>query len=1069
MKYFILAIAFAVAVAAAAPEKFYISTPTLRLAQDIAADGHGNVRLRLVFEPASADVSAQKWESSEPEVVAVADDGTIELLKEGEADVTVSFGGVRSKPCRVSVLPAENRSVENRNLRFVPRVKKGENRIDKYAFLAMPEEYGDAVVALWADDKTAAYSMTSDDGPAGDIARWLEITGKWGGTITMGLCVGYGSGSTRDFYDMPSIVDAFKNRRDRKGNSWKEFIEAGHDIQSHSLSHSGVRNTWTSADFHFDLYESRDQVGQLLAELGLGHLQRSQTFLAANGGWPSEYIGRFYTAGRNGGSIYADGNNSTDKASPDDYQQVALTSVCGFAHSDGLIRPLIDPAIEDGSAPDAAKYTKRFGGLRNVLVHMIDLGRNANGLNFSDDIEWIYDNYLHDNRHHLWYDNFTDMTCYAQERDTAEIVNKTVAPDRIAFDMTSVLDETLFDYPLTIKVKLDAAWDRLTVTQDGKPVRYFNGKPAESRLVRRGGGTYAFVKAIPDRGTVVLTKEGAQKTYSGDADLAKLEFRPNVWRMHGNPRLEVPGFDPGTTEYAVTLPPGTPTVAIYGLVADDAARSKREPLMGIVEVSAAGGPRSTSITVTAEDESVKTYTVTFTVAPFEPVESLVITATDCRGGEPNLKQITTSEILAFSVKGERETLDAEGAVVARHFDPATIEWHVNGVVQEGKNGLKFEYLPPKYGAYEIHTKAGAVESEKIAFTFTKGEPKPALVILDEDFSRHETGRPVPLSDDPADNLFSATTPNISAATHTGERGMRVVEIDGRKAAAWVTPDPANAISALQKTFANSATEPLVIACKILVHGRDYQFISPYGHHLLGGQWIPERSHAIFTLAHNFSWCTHIPGVAWKPGWSPEARKWFSLAHVLDPSRRDPANAGLIYEGAFVGNEMYLGKAYDGRGAGEFMAHPARGGRVAGAFHDNNDIGLVFAFGGGPKNPADIGTAVTYFTDVRVYRPGSLIMTPAKDAFAPGEAVRMNFSHHVNISTITPGRVRVSDGNGAVVEIESITTDPLNFDHFVMNFAPGALKSGGTYTVALDENVRDVMDKTAYDTASFTVR
>jgi len=45
---------------------------------------------------------------------------------------------------------------------------------------------------------------------------------------------------------------------------------------------------------------------------------------------------------------------------------------------------------------------------------------------------------------------------------------------------------------------------------------------------------------------------------------------------------------------------------------------------------------------------------------------------------------------------------------------------------------------------------------------------------------------------------------------------------------------------------------------------------------------------------------------------------------------------------------------------------------------------------------------------------------------------------------------------------------LNNDHFVFKFASGVLKSC-TYTVALDETVRDILNKTAFDTATFQVR
>jgi len=1057
--------ALAVSTALAAPVSYSISTPDLRLPQDIAADGHGAVRLRLVYAPATADVSAQQWHSSDPSVATVAADGTLELLKAGQTDIIVSFGGAKSEPCKLTVLPPENRTAANRNLRSVPPVERGTNRINKHDFLRWPEQYGDTVIALWHDDKTGAYSMTADDGHFADIWRWNEIVGRWGGAITLG--------------PSPGLRD-FTHVKDKHGNGWAEFIKAGNEVQSHSLVHAtgATRSTWTSADFLYDLYKSRDLIQQSLADLGLDTLTRSQIFMAADGGWPAEYVARFYTAGRNGGSIYPGKANMTDKASPDDYMQVWLTSAAGPKEADGFIRPLIDYSIEDGTATDAKKYHKNLGGLKNVLVHQIHDRPGANGLYFSDHIEWIYENYLHPNRDRLWYDNFTNMTTYAQQRDTTEILNKTVKPDTISFDITNVLDSELFDYPLTIKVKLDNSWNKLTVTQDGKPVQHKGGKPAASRLVRRDGQTYALVKAIPDRGTVVLTKQGTEKKYSADSRLAKLEYRPDVWKIHDNPRLEVPAFDPAKTDYTVTLPPGTPTVAIYGTPACEAATSKRDPLMGIVALTTAPdgasesrdstlinsnlsnpsnssptpAPSGATITVTAENGTTTTYRITFTIEPFEPIQSLALTATDWRGETPNLAQVTTSEPLYFTVKAEKETLDSEGNLLTRRYDPDTIQWLVNGTVQDDAKGLTFHYTPATYGTYQIHARAGKIESNKIAATFTKGPPVATRTLWQDDFTKYKTGDPIPLTTDPDPSVQSwtdrAATPLLGIPKDDKWHNLAAAEIDGKKAARWTTED-LKTTGALAKLILIEKA-PLVIAAKVRIDRPegDKRPLPSYGTAMasqFGG-----RMAGLFNLADNGQW-TGPAGFG--PGWAPG--KWTSYAAVIDPCR--------LGEGVA---RTYVASEHDP----EFRVATGRNGFLADWSVPGTPPmrGILFTFHGGPNTPADLGKYSSYLADVRIYHPSSLVMTPAKPAFGTTEPVRMNFTHHVNIATLKPETVKVTDSRGATVPVETIKTDPLDFDHFVMTFASGALKRGETYTVALDQTVRDIMDKTAYDVATFKV-
>jgi hypothetical protein len=67
---------------------------------------------------------------------------------------------------------------------------------------------------------------------------------------------------------------------------------------------------------------------------------------------------------------------------------------------------------------------------------------------------------------------------------------------KIAFTVTSKMDPTLFDYPLTIKVRLPASWKGIGATMNGAEV------PAE--LISHEGGQYALVKVAPDRGQVIL-------------------------------------------------------------------------------------------------------------------------------------------------------------------------------------------------------------------------------------------------------------------------------------------------------------------------------------------------------------------------------------------------------------------------------------------------------------------------------------------------------------------------------------------------------------------------------------
>jgi hypothetical protein len=56
------------------------------------------------------------------------------------------------------------------------------------------------------------------------------------------------------------------------------------------------------------------------------------------------------------------------------------------------------------------------------------------------------------------------------------------------------MKDDIFDYPLTVKVRLPDGWKSAKATQGGKPVPV--------RFVTHEGAPFALVDAVPDRGAV---------------------------------------------------------------------------------------------------------------------------------------------------------------------------------------------------------------------------------------------------------------------------------------------------------------------------------------------------------------------------------------------------------------------------------------------------------------------------------------------------------------------------------------------------------------------------------------
>jgi membrane-bound inhibitor of C-type lysozyme len=57
--------------------------------------------------------------------------------------------------------------------------------------------------------------------------------------------------------------------------------------------------------------------------------------------------------------------------------------------------------------------------------------------------------------------------------------------------------DSAFDYPLTVKVRVNNNWQTVTARQ--------NSVSVDAKLITHNGDKYVLVKAVPDKGDVVLT------------------------------------------------------------------------------------------------------------------------------------------------------------------------------------------------------------------------------------------------------------------------------------------------------------------------------------------------------------------------------------------------------------------------------------------------------------------------------------------------------------------------------------------------------------------------------------
>ena len=81
--------------------------------------------------------------------------------------------------------------------------------------------------------------------------------------------------------------------------------------------------------------------------------------------------------------------------------------------------------------------------------------------------------------------------------------------------MTDLMVDSIFNYPLTVKIRVNNDWANVTATQDGKTLN--------TRMLTYNGNQYVLVKAIPDRGAVEVMNDIAQG-FTANANNEKVIF-----------------------------------------------------------------------------------------------------------------------------------------------------------------------------------------------------------------------------------------------------------------------------------------------------------------------------------------------------------------------------------------------------------------------------------------------------------------------------------------------------------------------------------------------------------------
>ncbi len=317
-----------------------------------------------------------------------------------------------------------------------------------------PATPGAAVICLWEDDKLCAFTMSVDDNIAPQVPDWLEKAAEVGFPVTWFLIT-----------DRIETVNVGFNGT---WSLWRDVVAKGHDVQSHTRRHLHVED----ADWPGIVQEYAGSREAIEANLP-GH---KCDFLAFPGGSNSSYndrdVAAQYYAGNRGGA-----GSGFNRPTRIDYLAIKNGNfVMGGTTASVNLLSLFNAAD-----------VRYYRGWASPLFHQVN--------------DWPatehYFAFLRTYRADVWAARFSDVGKYGQERDTATLQVTDNTPSQIVFTLADDMKDDVFNYPLTVKVRLPDDWNSVVAVQQGLPVM--------AKFLRHDGAPYALVGGVPDQGPVTVT------------------------------------------------------------------------------------------------------------------------------------------------------------------------------------------------------------------------------------------------------------------------------------------------------------------------------------------------------------------------------------------------------------------------------------------------------------------------------------------------------------------------------------------------------------------------------------
>lgn len=322
-----------------------------------------------------------------------------------------------------------------------------------------PKQRDKASIAALKDDKSSAYTFISDDGYWNSVNYFDEEFEKYGLKGSVALIVDY----AKD-YEAET-----ENGLYGTWDQWQSLIEKGRfDIINHSMTHPDLRNIDSDA-LEMEVNGAREELMKRFpGQKVLGFCLPGNN---TNDDVTSKIKEQHY------GLRLGGGYNSLDPSENDWYYNRFQTVSENLTAED--MNAWIDTAVQNGQW-----LIEMWHGVEERWSPPTKATTDAHLQYASTKLDT------------LWSATYNEAIAYMRERQTATLKILSENAQEMQLLLTDEMDDTLFDYPLTLKVSVPYNWDTVTILQ--------NGQQIIGQVITNAGQKTVRFDAVPDKGLITI-------------------------------------------------------------------------------------------------------------------------------------------------------------------------------------------------------------------------------------------------------------------------------------------------------------------------------------------------------------------------------------------------------------------------------------------------------------------------------------------------------------------------------------------------------------------------------------